>query len=710
MTEISTQTLDDAITSWQKMVALDHPLFDLPVEKANSAPQNGGKQLKGNSLWMFATDTHKVMAHLYKPGEIDSAFDDVVAKLYETAYGRGIAPPPAGLLSALLGENGPSEEFKKMLSYHNSLSLLIHELFHNLYCPDSEDDKKKIYQAIAAGIKTAMPNVPAADLVAKTKNVENLIWDFCIDTFQYNFISPHERLAQTVAKELTASPYHIEGHTIDHLPEGVLPIFDVVSCAQAKKLSKGVYAVNRITYSLLFCAETETRKKLLAYFGEKVRNGGITNLEDLVKGSLKGLVKEVPPEMLREKQIDPQQFQENIDMLYQHREADTYDNTKVIETMTSLLMDKRTRYDALRGYIQPLASLIDVKNYESRCGQGSGGGAPSSSDMSEVMQALLEGMTEQQAAQFLQQLAAGQGSRGNPHIPQLQLAAIDEYYKKHAPKISLESPEMEARTMDMGKIKKWVKDYSLRVTAHELHRHQQWIDFGLRQQLPVIAELSPGKLYVVTYFKQEEVNLESLEYRRKGIDVARNWVLIEDSSGTMGGGSPGCGSRWDMLQHIDYGILNALYTASTQTQQDVDVWVANFSTSTRLAGPLSIRPFYETAGGPDKAVLLVPENDNTTVDTTIFPRVQKQLKSGRTVWSFVTDGDITNAGDVYKHIQSLANKRDNCVLFFEISSHSSLGTQVQALGKTKPNVRYQSVSTLSQILQSSLNVLIQYEK
>jgi hypothetical protein len=232
----------------------------------------------------------------------------------------------------------------------------------------------------------------------------------------------------------------------------------------------------------------------------------------------------------------------------------------------------------------------------------------------------------------------------------------------------------------------------------------------MEKNLPVFCELVPGQLFVVTYFRQEEIEIRSHDYQQKGIDIARNYILINDCSGTMGGGAPGSGSRWDGLEHVNYGVLKCLYRAGQLTQKEIDVWVAQFSNTTLLSGPFPLAPFYESPKGKGKETLLAYQGGNTILNPQIFPIIKKQLKPGRAVWSFVTDGDIYNADQVYPEIEKILKEPDQCVLFFEIFYKSSFGTKLRELSRRQKNLCYQSVDNIRQILDHSLEVLVQYEK
>jgi hypothetical protein len=759
------KTLDDAIRNHEEFVETEHPLFEMPIETAEET--KGNKFHKSFPLWCFGTDNQSIIAHIYKPQEVEKIIRKI-APMYESAYNF---TKSSGLVNAIFGDKTKQEDFIKALAFHNSTSLLVHEICHSLYCPDSTwttnqegekvpGDRELCYQAISEGIMASQPKTTPADLVAKTKNVENAIWDFVIDTFQYSFISQTSGWAKTLVDILQQSGYKIDQRVLGELPEGVIPIFDVVSYAEMDKLPKGILSLNRYTYSLLFCSELETRKNLIEYFEPKIQKGGITNIEDLVKSSLKGLVK-VDPTLLQEKRINSKTFENAVDTIYDNRESSDYDNTYLIKAMTGVLMDKRTRYDAIKGFVTPLAHLIEMEHYETRGGQGGMGGqqgpsGPNSGqpqpgsgqpgdketnesgdgdqegdegagdsdqakdkgkggkgnqegdDITQVVQAITQGMGDQQAQAFVQSLGIGQGSGNNPYLQQLLMQGKDAYYKQHAPKMEIETPDLEAETFEMGHRLDWKYQFSVKVPANERHKHDRWINFGSRQNLPVCQVIVPDQLYQVNYFEPVETSRPSWQLQSTGIDVARNWIMLSDSSGSMGSNQVGSGSTWDALQHVNYAELGALVQASKMMSKNVDLWVGNFSDRTDVVGPVDLHRFYDTPVSDEKKVLLLAQGRGTTLNTAIFPRIQKQLKPGRTVWSFVTDGGISNSSAVYNVIDSLTQQKEHCVLYFDMFHQSSLGGQLQTLQTTRPNLGYHKVSDMNQILSSSIKVLVKY--
>jgi hypothetical protein len=704
--------LEDAVKNEDQVAAVEYPLFRIPVDTKPMKPKK--------KLWEFSTNNRRIRAYVHQPDEVKSRFEKVVKKLYETAYANVTSPQSQNFLSTILGSKAKNPEIVNALAFHNFLSLIIHEKFHSIYWPDSNEDKKLTHQALFDGIRKAEPHLNASDWVKKTKNVENTMWDFGIDTFQYYFLSQNPKFTDTIADVLRKSGYDIDTHAIESMPDGVIPIFDVVSYAKSKKFPPSCLAMTRYIYSLLFCADKETRTNLLAYFGEKIVNGGtsVRDIDHYVTDALKGLVAEIPAATLKEMNIDKKKYNAAVDELYINKANDNYDNKFVIETMAAVMMDKETRYDAVRGFIQPLSKLISSVRYESRQGEEQGGDEAGDDSQSEpqsspadALDNIMDGMDEQDAEDMLNSIINENSPHPGNGDPQMHILAADKYYKDHAPEIQLKSPDSKAQTVSLGKEKHWAYDFSIKVPVTELHKHKKWIDIGLRMGLPVLFETVKGAFYQVNYFKQVETDEKSYSFESTGIDVPRNWIMINDSSGTMGDGHPGSGSRWDALQMIEYGLMKGVISAAKQADnKETDLWTVNFSSQTYAAGPIPLEQFYNSRSGKAKEVQLIPQRNCTTLDTDIFPTIRKQLGDGRTVWSFITDGAIDNSTPVYNWIDKLLDMDDTSVLFFQVFQKTPLGNQLEALKQRKHNLHYKYLDNMNSIMQSSFDVLVQYDR
>jgi len=705
MTSLSEVTLEDAIKDWDRLVEIAHPLFDLTVDTNVNGKKNG-------DLLYFATNHQKIFAHLYDPKKIDDRIEKVVAKLYQGAYNVSNTSNPVGggLLEKLFGDKSKKKEFVETLMYHTYFFVMNHELSHSLFMPNGKEDRKLIRQALADGIKKALPQSDAGDIVNKAYNVENTITDFGIDTIQYYFVSQDEGFSKPLKQILKKSRYKLDGKDADRFPEAPRLVLDSMFSAEDDKIKSSVWSVIRYVHALTNCQDLETRKELMNYFEPKIRKGGIDNVEELTVKALKGIVKEVDQDILDEKKINRTSFENAVEQIYKNRNSTNSDNRYLISTISSLLMDEETKYDAINGFIQPLAHLID--EYEGPTGPGpepgGGGGEPGgeidpTSKKEELIEDLIEDMEPGEVKRFMEDLA-------NHPDKTLAMFAKDEYYKKHSPDIEIVSPQTEAVVFNQGKIKIWEPTYSQKVPVNELHKHQRWIDFALKQGLTPLNELMPGKLYVVNYFDQKEIDLKSHDFQQKGLDLPRNWVILNDSSGSMGGDQPGCGSEWDALNHINYGLLKTLYNASEMYDQEVDIWVVNFSNDTIVEGPQELKAFYESRSSRAKANLLTPQHGGTTLNPSVFGQISRNLSEGRTVWSFATDGGISGSDQVYRNIEQLTQNPETSVLFFEMFYNTSLGSSLNSLMNRRGNVFYKSVTDMNQILSNSIDVLLKYEK
>jgi len=154
----------NAETIWRNITSSQQPLFaDMPIERVEPDPNN-------KRHWMAATDDQKIMLHVYKPDYVLEQFEKVVVPIFNNAYGFNV-------------DSNQKKEFAQQLVKDTFTYLLFHELFHPVYCPKSQTDKEKFDLALKNGIKRAEPHLSPRDLINKTGNVRNAIWDLLIELF-----------------------------------------------------------------------------------------------------------------------------------------------------------------------------------------------------------------------------------------------------------------------------------------------------------------------------------------------------------------------------------------------------------------------------------------------------------------------------------------------------------------------------------------------
>ena len=93
----------------------------------------------------------------------------------------------------------------------------------------------------------------------------------------------------------------------------------------------------------------------------------------------------------------------------------------------------------------------------------------------------------------------------------------------------------------------------------------------------------------------------------------------------------------------------------------------------------------------------------------VFKKIEKDLKPGKTVYTFITDGGIyTPDSSLYNAIKKAASGKDNAFVFIEIGSTTGFGQQIEHLSKSNPSVMYYKVNDIKSIKDKLSSVLINY--
>ena len=341
--------LDRAEQTWRKIIRTEFPLFmDTPVKKAKPDPKN-------ERHWMFYTDGKTTHMDVFKPDFILEMYQKVIQMLYQQAYGARLEQ---------------SDELVQRLIHDTFTYLYHHELFHPMYCPDSKDDEKQVDLAIYTGIRKAEPGLSKADVLRKVGNVRNAGWDQIIDTVFFFESNNGGSLEKRIRKVLTENPVDLD--TITHLPDAVVPIFDIIEFETQKEPFETLfYPLTRALYGLLFTRESSMRGVVFDYFKKRITQqmkGGKpqmseTEFNDVMQKAVKGFVEELTPDQLQFARIDKREFETDVEMFYKKYNTLQGDNAhkKIIANIATLLIDKRSRYDAVKGFMIPLAKYISLK-------------------------------------------------------------------------------------------------------------------------------------------------------------------------------------------------------------------------------------------------------------------------------------------------------------------------------------------------------------
>ncbi|MBI2143772.1 hypothetical protein HYU17_01305 [Candidatus Woesearchaeota archaeon] len=724
------QSLEEAVAVWEQHRDAQFPMFsDIKVETTPKR-KPGGKGQKPQVPWEFSTNNRRIRAYIHDPAEIEKRFREAVVPLYaKGAYGQD--------MSKLQKDPQRLEEFLKMIAFHNNLSLLGHELLHPAACP-SGDDEKKIDLALYGGIMEAMPQLQAKDCLMKIDNVRNLVWDHIIDLFQYHFISSDTPYRRNLESVLSANGHGVNGSVMARLPEGVIPIFNIVSCTSSPgqpqlQTPSPLQALTNVFYALLFCGDTETRKGLYGSFMEDIKqlrtaySPAFTEqaANAVVRKAMLGFISELDSSELGAKGISRPGFEAAVDGMFKNIDKPQYSAShgKVVEWLAAVLGDKETRYKAVKGFIKPLAPFISVQNnegrhkYEESEDETGAGGAGS------ALENLLEQLPKGEADQLLQDLA--DSKPGTEKEAKLVLQAMDDYYKRNSKEVMLKSPKPQATTLNLGKKKEWQLERSETATEQELRDNYNvdaLMGFAASTGLPVLQRLD-GNNWQVNHFREKELPLTTYTFQSTGIEMPRNIVFLIDTSGSQQqGGTPsgmgesyvGTGNKYDALMHEVYGILKTMAKASSEQNAPINVFNINYSSSTIAKGPASIHDFLAQPASQEKAALLVPQNGTTSLDAVVLQGVERKLAPGKTAWLVFCDGDLEEpTAPVFEQFRKIAARKDSSIVYFQIYSGQSgeaFANFMRNLAKAQSNVTYNHITSMDQVTKGAMSVLVKYAK
>lgn len=698
--------LDRAEQSWRKIIKIEYPLFaDTPVVKAKP-------DTKQKRHWMFYTDLTTTHMDVFKPDIVDKLFHDVIQKMYQQAYGE---------------EEQYSEELVARLIHDNFLYLYHHEQFHPTFCPDSKNDEVAIDKALYEGILSSQPHLQKPDILRKVGNVRNAGWDQIIDghffALSTNGSSLEQRMSSVLDKQDFTPDYA-------HLPDGVVPIFDVCEFEmkeKGKKFDSFFYPLSRALYGLLFTKEKTMREILFDYFKDRItKEMQEKEFSAAMNAAVKGFIAELDNDQLRFARIDKQSYNTAVDVLCAQYNNDQGDQAHmdVMKAIDTVLIDKQTRYDAIRGFIKPLAKYISLTKEEKRHGTHIGSGAPSQPGQSGQNQAggnteqalvnLSSALGQQEGNNLLTAVANMPGQQGGEAQKDQRLIQLakDEYYKRNAKEVPIRSPDYKAVSFELGK--RIVPEYvgTTMLTAQELS--QLNLEAILRfQEMTGITQLFQNSDHEWKYDHYEWKEIEDTDYKFKpqGLTLPDNIVFHNDSSGSMG--TPayvGTGCAYDILMHLDFGLLKTLLPAAKIMEKQINVVTANFSNGTIVSDAVDLQQMYDTPNNNAKTTLMGFQNGGTDYTAAAFANIQKKLKPGKTVHIFTTDGEL-NPGcqqATYEAIEKTLQQPDTSFLYFEIGTASSFGQRIKALEARYPHLKYYPNVTIQAIQNNALEVLLEY--
>lgn len=721
------ELLTDATAMWREITKLARPVDS---EKQVITKPNP----KSPNDFDAYTDDKKIYISINNEAKFRKNFEDIIVPAYRIAASKLYD----------VAKKISDTELLKNLVLDTLLFIHFHEQFHPWLCPNSREDEKRINIALFEGIRKALPSLPKKEAFFKVNNCKNLIWDTVLNVSFISKTSGNDTLEEKISYVFTKEGRKIEYQPVTHYPSGILPIIYMSSARN--RTTEIPISLMGLFYSTLSYNDSDVRKNAVSVFLDDLKSKGMQNSDalDTLKKMYLGFVAELDETELNARDIDKKEYLKRINLVDVFDSHGYEENQKYFSETLTKIFDTSMRYKSLKGIAKVLAPFItndkksgspDPNTSGSGSGDGSsdddsdGSGSDKSQDeldegsMVSTLDDLLDGLDEKDKNDILNELAndpelaPGGSSAGKP-MPshkirkKLSIISADEYYKLHADTLEIRNPSQENFSIDLGDKKVWKLVNSATITSAQASQlnHQQIINFQKRTGLPVLMELGSG-FYKLNNYRIKSTPLKSYNAQLTGVEIPENWVVFQDSSGSMAG-IPYVGTkcRFDLLNMVKYGVMKGLYEVGKKLGKDVHFGVVDFSDRTIYSGMESLIKVYDARTHPIKEVSLTPQCGGTSCSSAVFKKVRADLKPGRTVITFISDGEI--AGDtasLYREIENFVSEPEHALLFVEIQSNSSFGMSMASLSKKNPALVYRSVHDVSAIKKEMGQILIQYK-
>ncbi len=716
--------------TWKEITRLARPIDA-------SKPVLIGSNPKAQTDFEAYTDNKNIYINVNNEGKFQQDLEGIIVPAYRVAAAKIYD----------ISKSISDTELLRNLVFDTFLFVHFHEQMHPWLCPNSEADEKKITTILFEGICKAEPGIKKADALFKVNNCKNLIWDVVLNTSFIAKISGQngDILEEKVNFVFRKDKRGIDGELITHYPSGILPVIYMTS-AHNHTTDIPISLVGSF-YTTLSYNDPELRQKAMQVFVDDLAHKKMHDADRVLSEMYLGLISELDPAALRPRKIDAQQFRDRVEMVTDLGNSGYEDNQKYFtETITRIFDTPSLRYGALKGFVQAISQYISLKqkqgspdpNSSGGDGQGqfesggdvrdgNGGIGKSQEEMDEdsldtTLDDLLDQLDGEDADDLLEDIinSSGGSRAGKPSLKQIKkvkIRAIDEHYKKNSETLEIRNPAEERESLDIGKRKKWVLANSNTITSQQaaMLNQRQIINFQRITGLPILINLGGG-YYKINHYKTKETQLKSYTTTSTGVEIPDNWIFIQDSSSSMGSENyVGTGSRLDLLNLVKYGLMKGVYDTAQLLEKNSWFGVVDFSNTTRFKGMDSLVKIYDAKSHPIKTISLTPQIGGTSINTKIFSRIEKELLPGKTLWTMVTDGDISGCESkpansaLFREIDRLSSLLDNSFVFVEINHNSELGKAVNGLGKKRDSLDYFPVKNILDIQQKLGSLLIKYQ-
>src|SRR3989344_689637 len=622
--------LEQAEEQWRSEVSDNHPLWsNIPVVKE-------GKHGHGSD-WHFSTDLKQIFALILNDEGLRQKFTELVPKYWE----------------------GKPED----VALHTLHYLLYHELYHPMEAPKSDEDNKKIHQAIRRGIIKAEPTLTPLEQMLKVNASQNAMKDFILD-----------------------NRFAVDNTEGKYVRDDVIPVWDVIELHD-KPTKTDFYTITRYMYGKLYGPA-----KAHGFFADKTGKKGVTVAEEAMKA------------LLKQGSATDASLLGKLKGIFS-KPADYFEKKDEAVKGVREVFAGEDRYAGIERFMAVLAPYIKKSMPTGRCdhhSEGSGSGSQN------ILQDLLEDMTQEEQQQFLTQLADSVNSWDidKDELNNLELSAVHEFYKRNHPKVKIVGGSKKAEVVAIGKDEKFVLKNTSVLTEEQLSKLNlsKIARFQQSTKLTTLIPL-PNGLYRLNEYDVQERERRSIVYIDQSLDIPEVVEFYLDSSGSMfsSGKQNGFndGSSWDMLSSVLYGYVDALYQASIELKKPCKLQLHNVADRQLSSKEIDLREFWERAHLDVLKVLFRPENGYNVEDLNIAMRNDGKKRT----YVIVTDGDLVIGGRTEresKKMKQLAKQPKTDVMLFEIGGSYGLGQAV----KGDSNIHYFPVYDKNTMFQNGLEVLI----
>jgi len=608
--------------------------------------------------WTFSTDLKKVNAHIANDESLQKKFETVVAK-----YWKG----------------NPEELARDVLRY-----LLHHELYHAIEAPFSvsgdPNDNKEIHQAIRRGVIKAEPSLKPLEQVVKVHASQNGVKDFILD-----------------------NRFAVDNQKQEYVREDIIPVWDVLEL-DGKNGKTNFYTITRFLYGALYGPESTHQ-----FFGEKTGKKGVETAEKALSAVTRSSARLPKYNSLVDK----------VKKIFSENSEDAQEHVKDYVRELREVFAGEDRYKGIERLMEVLGPYVEKDMPQGRkdMQEQETGSSPQN-----ILQDLLDDMTPQEQAEFVEGLAGEEGEeseqfsegeansvtdyeKADQEFNNLDVFSLHEYYKRNHPQVRIIGGKQVGESVVVGKRPYWDLKKSTVLTQDQLSRvNLGRIDILQRRtRLPWLIDLGNGTFRLNEY-ELKERDIKDIVYTDKEIDVPDATEFYLDSSGSMYRNAANFGfndgSSWDMLSHVMYGFTDALRQGGKAVGKQPKMRIHNFADSQKDSDEIPVEEFWR--GNPNALrVLFKPENGYNVEDLDIIPYADGKKRA----YVVVTDGNLVLQGRTEREarkMKQLAKYPNTDVLLFEIGGTYDLGNAV----KSDSNIVYHQVHDKDKMLHVGLEVLL----